>query len=97
MWDQAAGGIKLMVADIQWQQANKLLQAFEDEKRTNFRCPACNSSNIEYVSTYKKRINLLNAVMQALLFSYAMPAKAWRCFDCGNECKDPKETFPGHS
>jgi len=87
----ATGGIKVMVAGDQLQQAQSLLHQFDHEKRNNFLCPYCSSGNIELVSSNKEPANWLSVLAGFLFFSYAMPVKTWHCFDCKKEFKEPKQ------
>src|SRR4051794_23008374 len=60
IWTNAAGGIKLMVAESQLQEAQNCLLEFDRDKRNNFTCPHCNSGNIELVSSNKEPANWLS-------------------------------------
>ena len=91
LWTNAAGGIKLMVARDQWDEAQKRLLQFDKEKRSRFTCPYCNSGNIELVSSNRKPANWLTVLAGFLLFAYAMPVKTWHCFDCSKEFQEPRE------
>ena len=91
LWANAAGGIKLMVADNQLEDANKLLVDFAAEKRKHFSCPNCGSNEIEFVSSPREPANWLSVALGFLFFSYAMPVKIWHCFKCTAEFKEPKE------
>jgi hypothetical protein len=93
LWANAAGGIKLMVAENQFEEASSLLAQFAEEKRKTFTCPHCNSGNIEYVSSERHPANWLSVILGFLFFSYAMPIKTWRCFDCKMEFREPKEDY----
>jgi DNA-directed RNA polymerase subunit RPC12/RpoP len=87
----ATGGIKLMVAEDQFEKAQNLLSEFDQEKRKNFTCPYCSSGNIELISSNKEPANWLSVLTGFLFFNYAMPVKTWHCFDCGKEFKEPME------
>ena len=87
----ATGGIKLMVAEDQFEKAQNLLSEFDQEKRKNFTCPYCSSGNIELISSNKEPANWLSVLTGFLFFNYAMPVKTWHCFDCGKEFKEPIE------
>lgn len=91
IWTNAIGGIKLMVAMYQLQQAQELLLQSDREKRSHFICPYCNSGNIELVCSHKEAANWFSVLMGFLFFSYAVPIKIWHCFNCGKEFKEPKE------
>ena len=87
----ATGGIKLMVADDQLEEAKSLLAEFENERRKNFSCPTCGSSDIEFVSSPREPANWLSVALGFLFFDFAMPVKTWHCFKCGAEFKEPVE------
>ena len=92
IWNQATGGIRLMVAAADVPKAIQLLQQFHKEKKEKLFCPFCNSSNIELVSTPRKAINWLSALTTFLLGDYAMAIeKRYHCFNCKKEFKVPKE------
>jgi DNA-directed RNA polymerase subunit RPC12/RpoP len=91
IWTNAAGGIKLMVAEDQFTEAQKLLTEFDREKKNYFTCPYCNSGNIELISSNKEPVNWLSVLTGFLFFNYAMAVKIWHCFNCGKEFKEPQE------
>ena len=93
LWANAAGGIKLMVAEDQVEQAQALLLQFDEEKRKSFTCPNCGSGNIEYISSNREAANWLSVILGFLFFSYALPVKTWRCFECKAEFKEPKDQY----
>lgn len=92
IWNQATGGIRLMVLESDAQKATELIQQFILEKKQSFICPFCKSSNIEQVSTPRKAMNWLSAVSTFFLGDYAMALeKVYHCFDCKKEFKEPEE------
>lgn len=91
LWAAATGGIKLMVADNQVEEAKRLLNDFAEEKRKHFSCPKCGSNEIEFISSPREGLNWLSVVLGFFFFDYAMPVKTWRCFSCGAEFKEPVE------
>ena len=95
IWTSAVGGIKLMVAEDQFEQATDLLNKYYSEKRKNFTCPRCGSGNIEYISSPRDSGNWLSVLMGFLFFNFAMPIKIWKCFNCKKEFKEPSEQQPG--
>ena len=90
LWATATGGIKLMVANNQLEEAKNLLVDFENERRKHFSCPKCGSNEIEFV---REPANWLSVALGFLFFSYAMPVKTWHCFKCGAEFKEPVENL----
>ncbi len=95
IWTQATGGIKLMVAEDQVEEAQNLIAEFIEEKRARFRCPVCESGNIEYISTNRKPANWFSVLFGFLLTSYAIPLQIWHCFQCNAEFEEPKEVVSG--
>jgi hypothetical protein len=92
IWNQATGGIRLMVAKEDVAKTLKLLNQFREEKRSKQLCIYCGSSNIELVSTPRKAINWISAITTFFLGDYAMTIdKVYHCFDCKREFKEPSE------
>ena len=92
IWNQATGGIRLMVLKEDVEKARQLLNQFREEKKAKQSCPNCGSSNIELVSTPRKAINWISAVTTLFLGDYAMAVeKVYHCFDCKHEFKEPSE------
>lgn len=92
IWNQATGGIRMMVAKTDVERALELLDQFRNEKKEKLSCPFCNSSNIELVSTPRKATNWLSAIITFSLGDYAMAVeKQYHCFNCKKEFKVPKE------
>ena len=90
------GGIKLMVAEIDFDNANSLLKEFADEKRQWYSCPVCGGRNIEYITNTRKTSGWMSAVVTWMLGSYAIAAeKTWHCFDCKNDFDIPEIQHPG--
>jgi predicted RNA-binding Zn-ribbon protein involved in translation (DUF1610 family) len=82
----AIGGIKLMVAEPQLEQALYLLQEIKKEYQQQNPCPQCGSTNVEYVSTPRKASNWLSVLAGGLTMSFAPGVeKVYHCFDCGFE------------
>lgn len=83
MWNQALGGIKLMVAEEDLEDAKTLLGQY-NSSRQKLVCPACGSKNVQLVSTPRKASNWLFALLGSV------PAeKVYHCFDCGHETEVP--------
>lgn len=88
LWNQAVGGIKLMVAASQAERALALLREYAQERKQKIACLQCGSFNVEYVSSPKNPGNLLGAFLGFFLGDLAVSTnKVYRCFDCGNEFK----------
>ena len=94
IWTNAAGGIKLMVAENQFEEAENLLKKFIRERQEQFVCPHCGSGNIDNISSNREPANWLSVLLGLLAFNYAMPVKTWKCFDCQKEFKEPHEKDP---
>ena len=86
----AVGGIKVMVAAEDLQQASELLVKLKREQ-ASIACPKCSSINTDLVSTPRKAINWLSAITTFFLGDYAMTIdKVQHCFDCGHEFPPPE-------
>ena len=86
----AVGGIKLIVNNSQLEEANKLLQQFDEEYRQSAVCPRCGNRTIELVPK-QTTANLATAVLTWLLGSYAIsPKNIYQCSSCNYE----RETLP---
>lgn len=86
----AVGGIKLVVKKDDEQEANLLLQQFDDAYRQSAVCPKCGSQNIELVPR-KTTANIATAILTWLFGNYAISVKnVYQCSSCGYE----SETLP---
>lgn len=87
----AVGGIKLMVAEEQAQDAYNLLMQLRTDYKKKYSCPNCNSHNMELVSSPRKPLNWLSALGTFFLGDYALSAdKVYHCFNCGHEFPEDK-------
>jgi DNA-directed RNA polymerase subunit RPC12/RpoP len=81
----AVGGIKLVVAKDQEEEAFQLLNEFDEAYRKTVACPRCGSKSIELVPKQTTG-NLATAILTWLFGSYAISAKnVYRCSSCGYE------------
>lgn len=88
----AIGGIKLMVPRGEMPAVIALLQAFEEEKRAQFRCPVCSGNDIQYISNPRRAGNWLTNLISFFLASYALSnKKVYHCFHCGFETEELNE------
>jgi DNA-directed RNA polymerase subunit RPC12/RpoP len=91
-FNNAVGGIKLMVDKEQQQQAKDLLIQFQQEKKSKLACPNCGSHDIELIPS-KKPLNLLGAIATWFTSSYAISTEnIWHCYHCSKEFKEPVDT-----
>jgi hypothetical protein len=89
----AVGGIKLIVNNNQLEEANKLLQQFDEEYRQSAVCPRCGNRTIELVPK-QTTANLATAVLTWLLGSYAIsPKNIYQCSICNYESETLPEVF----
>jgi DNA-directed RNA polymerase subunit M/transcription elongation factor TFIIS len=89
----AVGGIKLMVAETQADQAITLLKQFRAEQREKTKCPKCQSDNIEFVTTPRKISNWLGVLVGLFFTDYALSnEKLYHCFNCGYEFEAPDDS-----
>src|SRR5215216_7561794 len=85
----AVGGIKLMVAEEDVEEAREILKKTDEERRNHLTCSKCGGHNIEYVSTPRKLSNWVSAIVTFFLGSFALTTdKVFHCFDCGYESKE---------
>jgi ribosomal protein L37AE/L43A len=91
-FNNAVGGIKLMVDKEQQEQAKNLLIQFQQEKKSKLACPNCGSHDIELIPS-KKTLNLLGAIATWFTGSYAISTEnIWHCYHCSKEFKEPVDT-----
>ncbi|MEO8719947.1 MAG: DUF2007 domain-containing protein [Ginsengibacter sp.] len=89
----AIGGIKLIVRKEDEEEANMLLQQFDETYRQSAVCPRCGSKTIELVPK-KTTANMATAILTWLFGSYAISAKnVYHCNTCGYESDDLPEAF----
>ena len=89
----AVGGIKLVVRKDNEEEANLLLQQFDEAYRQSAVCPKCGSQTIELVPE-KTTVNMATAILTWLFGSYAISVKnIYRCSSCGYESETLPETF----
>ena len=82
----AVGGIKVMVAEREAQNAWQILKQLQDDHKALVDCPKCGSHNIESVTSPRKTSTWASAFLGLFVMSYAMPVeKVNHCFDCGHE------------
>ena len=94
----AIGGIKLMVAEEDLEDAKTILADWEQEKKKSYACAKCGGHNIEYVSTPRKISNWISAVLTFFLGNYALTTdKVYHCFDCGYESPEAMSKTPAES
>lgn len=79
----AAGGIKLMVTEVQLERALSILKVKEQASIHRNICPDCGSSNIGSVDSPHKAVSILGRIANALIPEDA--SKIYHCFDCDYE------------
>lgn len=85
----AVGGIKVMVANKDAQMALEIFNQLRKEQKLAITCPACGSNNIELVSTPRKALNWLSAILTFFLGNYSMAIeKVNHCFACKHEFRE---------
>jgi DNA-directed RNA polymerase subunit RPC12/RpoP len=93
IWNNALGGIQLMVAKEQEKKAAYILKVIDDERKEQISCPKCNSRNVEYINTMRKPVNWLSAAVTFFLGDLAvMPEQRYHCFTCGEEWEEKAES-----
>jgi DNA-directed RNA polymerase subunit RPC12/RpoP len=89
----AIGGIKLVVIKEQEEEANKLLNEFDEAYRQTAVCPRCGSKSIELVPK-QTTANRATAILTWLFGSYAISAKnVYQCSSCKYESESLPEAF----
>jgi len=89
----AIGGIKIMVAEEDIENAAEILHELKEIKRKSFACPHCGSHNIEYITSNRKTTNVLISFLTWIFGSYAIGVQqVWHCFDCKEEFEQPLQT-----
>lgn len=89
----AIGGIKLIVKKEDAEEANLLLQEFDEAYRQTAVCPKCGSKTIELVPK-QTTANIATAILTWLFGSYAISAKnVYKCASCGYESENLTENF----
>jgi hypothetical protein len=92
IFNNAVGGIKLMVNREQLEKASRLLNQFQQEKKSKLGCPNCGSNDIELIPS-RKPLNILGAIATWLTGRYALSVdNVWHCFNCHKEFKEPLDT-----
>ncbi len=89
----AVGGIKLVVIKEHEEEANKLLNSFDEAYRQTAVCPRCGSKSIELVPK-QTTANRATAILTWLFGSYAISAKnVYQCSSCKYESESLPEAF----
>lgn len=92
IWNNAIGGIQLVVRPSDLPAARTVLQQIDEERRRHTACPKCESKNVEYINSMRKPINWLSAALSFFAGDMAvMPEQRYHCFQCGNEWKEEEE------
>jgi len=87
----AVGGIKLMVSQELAERAHNFLESLRKEQKKTLACPVCGSHNLELVSTPRKAMNWITALVTFFLGRFAIaPEMVQHCFDCGHEFPAPE-------
>lgn len=95
LYNVAVGGIKLNVFEKDIQCISEILQAENmapdaDAPDTNhtkqITCPKCQSQNVSYGGSVKRKFGYFDVLIPFLLMVYPFSMrKAYHCFDCGHE------------
>lgn len=101
-YSPAIGGVKLNVFEKDIDSINSLISAENINSETGFSdeeevigpiCPKCNSANVGYSGSVKRKFGLWSAVIFSLISIFAMISypfyqrKTFHCFDCEHEFK----------
>ena len=89
VWNNAIGGIQLMVENNDLERATAILKEIKAAKRASMVCPACKSQNVEFINTMRKPVNWLSATVTFIFGDVAlMPEQRFHCFSCEHEWKE---------
>lgn len=90
MLTNAVGGIKLMVAEPDAQQAWEILKNQQEAYKATLSCPYCGSHNIELVTSPRKPSNWIMSIFTYSFASFAMGVEhVYHCFKCTREFAEP--------
>ena len=96
LYSQAVGGVKLNVFEKDVLRINSLLNAgitteetaVEEQTTNSMMCPKCQSNNVAYGGSVKRKFGLWNMILPFLLMVYPFTMrKAYHCFNCDHEFK----------
>lgn len=96
LYSQAVGGVKLNVFEKDILRINSLLNAgitteeteVTEKTDSSIVCPNCNSQNVAYGGSVKRKFGLWNMILPFLLMVYPFTMrKAYHCFNCDHEFK----------
>jgi len=89
----AVGGIKLIVKKEDEEEANKLLNEFDEAYRQSAICPKCGSKTIQLVPK-QTTANIATALLTWIFGSYAISVKnVYQCSSCKYESENLTENF----
>ena len=89
----AVGGIKLVVRKEDEEEANKLLDEFDEAYRQSAICPKCGSKTIQLVPK-QTTANIATALLTWIFGSYAISVKnVYQCSSCKYESENLTENF----
>ncbi len=101
-YSPAIGGVKLNVFEKDIDRINVILKdenveaektPEEDNDQKGVSCPKCNSTNVAYGGSLKKKFGFWSAITFSLISIFLFIAspfyqqKSYHCFDCGHEFK----------
>ena len=96
MYSQAIGGVKLNVFEKDIDRITALLKSEnndseyipEEKEEVGMICPNCNSHNVGYGGSVKKKFSVWSVLIFSLLSIYPFyQRKAYHCFDCDHAFK----------
>lgn len=105
MYSSAIGGVKLNVFETDIDRISAILESEngnldatpESEKEeSKIACPKCNSVNVAFGGSVKKKFGLSTALMFSVITSFFLVVypfkmrKLYHCFECGHEFKNVK-------
>ena len=106
MYSSAVGGVKLNVFEKDLDRISAILESEnvtaeatperEKEEENNITCPNCNSANVAFGGSVKRKFGLSTVVIFSVITSFLLMVypfrmrKVYHCFECGHEFKKSK-------
>ncbi len=97
-YNAAVGGVKLNVFEKDVEHISEILKSENIQPEPGFPaedenvkvvCPNCNSTNVSYGGSVKRKFGFRDILISFLLMIYPFTMrKTYHCFDCGHEFKN---------
>ena len=97
LYSQAVGGVKLNIFEKDIDRISAILQSENippetvlpgEEEKSKVVCPNCQSANVSYGGSVKRKFGYRDILVSFLLMIYAFTMRrTYHCFDCNHEFK----------